>query len=114
MKVCANCSGMCKQDAQRRHLLGFWGMMLHRGVVHGTGLNNSNLNKCRNREVNTVTEFCGIETGYVCYVDWEFYNQHAASDNCKRTVLHGAGSDEVRRESWRQYPSPLHIPGRSG
>lgn len=54
--------------------MGFWGMMLYRGVVYGMGLNNSNLNKCWNREVNIVIEFCGIEIGYVCYVDWEFYN----------------------------------------
>lgn len=44
IKVCANCRSMCEQDAQRRHFLELGGMMLLSGIMHGTGLNNSNSN----------------------------------------------------------------------
>ena len=43
---------------------------------------------------NTVAEFCRMEIEYMDSMDLEFYNQHVASESCKRTTLHGAGLDE--------------------
>lgn len=49
-----DCRGIYKQDAQKRHLLEFGGVILHSGVMHGMSLNKSNLNWCWNREVNKM------------------------------------------------------------